>query len=146
MALIYNDPAQAPTYGTPEFGKMMEGYFALNRLLKEEGAWLGGDGLQGVHTATSVRVKDGKVETMDGPLNRAVVMAEAGQAGRAATELDALAGAMEDYQPYHAARAFVLGRAGRRDESLAAYDRAIALAPTAADARFLGNRRHAAAH
>ena len=78
-------------------------------------------------------------------LNRAVAMAEAGQVGRAVAELGALAGAMEDYQPFHAARAFVLGRAGRRDESLAAYDRAIALAPTPADARFLGNRRREAA-
>ena len=67
MALIYSDPARAPAYGTPEFGKMMEGYFALNRLLKEEGAWLGGDGLQGVETATSVLVNAGKVDTMDGP-------------------------------------------------------------------------------
>ena len=67
MALIYNDPARAPAYGTPEFGAMMEGYFALNRLLREEGAWAAGDGLQGVHTATSVRVNGGKVDTMDGP-------------------------------------------------------------------------------
>ena len=73
-------------------------------------------------------------------LNRAVVLAEAGQVGRALAELTALEG-MDDYQPFHAARAFVLGRAGRRDESLAAYDRAIADAPTAADAALLRRRR-----
>ena len=73
-------------------------------------------------------------------LNRAVVLAEAGQVGRALAELKALEG-MDDYQPFHAARAFVLGRAGRRDESLAAYDRAIADAPTAADAALLRRRR-----
>ena len=67
MALIYSDPARQPAYGTPEFGKMMEGYFALSKLLREEGAWISGDGLQGVETATSVRVNGGKVETMDGP-------------------------------------------------------------------------------
>lgn len=67
MALIYSEPARQPTYGTPEFGKMMEGYFAFSKLLKDDGAWLGGDGLQGVETATSVRVNGGKVETMDGP-------------------------------------------------------------------------------
>ena len=77
-------------------------------------------------------------------LNRAVVLAEDGQAGQAVAELEALQG-MDDYQPYHAARAFVLGRAGRRDDALAAYDRAIAMAPTPADARFLGNRRREAA-
>ena len=67
MALIYSDPARAPAYGTPEFGTMMEGYFALNRLLKADGVWVAGDGLQGVHTATSLRMNAGKVETMDGP-------------------------------------------------------------------------------
>jgi hypothetical protein len=67
MALIYSDKAREPAYGTPDFGKMMEGYFALSRLLKEDGAWIAGEGLQGVDTATSVRVKGGRVETMDGP-------------------------------------------------------------------------------
>ena len=78
-------------------------------------------------------------------LNRAVAMAEADRVAGAVAELEALAGGMGDYQPFHAARAFVLGRAGRRDESLAAYDRAIALAPTSADALFLGKRRREAA-
>jgi predicted RNA polymerase sigma factor len=79
-------------------------------------------------------------------LNRAVALAEAGQVGRAVAEIEALSDAMQDYQPFHAARAFVLGRAGRRDESLAAYDRAIAMASSSADALFLGKRRREAAH
>ena len=79
-------------------------------------------------------------------LNRAVVLAEAGQVGQAVAALDDMAGGMEEYQPFHAARAFVLGRAGRRDESIAAYDRAIAMAPTSADALFLGKRRREVAH
>ena len=78
-------------------------------------------------------------------LNRAVVLAEAGQVGRALAELEALEG-MDDYQPFHAARAFVLGMAGRRDDALAAYDRAIAMAPTPADAALLRRRRRDAAH
>ena len=78
-------------------------------------------------------------------LNRAVVLAEDGQAGQAVAELEALQG-MDDYQPYHAARAFVLGRAGRRDDALAAYDRAIAMAPTPADAALLRRRRRDVGH
>ena len=52
LALIYAAPTSGPAYGSPEFGQMMEGYFALNRLLKEEGAWLAGEGLKGTETAT----------------------------------------------------------------------------------------------
>jgi hypothetical protein len=67
MLLIYNDPAREPAYGTPEFQAMMGGFFALNERMKADGVLRGGEGLQGVETATSVRVKGGKVETMDGP-------------------------------------------------------------------------------
>jgi hypothetical protein len=67
MLLIYADPATEPVYGTPEFGAMMGGYAALNERLKADGAWVGGDALQGVQTATSLRLRGGKAETMDGP-------------------------------------------------------------------------------
>jgi hypothetical protein len=67
MLLIYNDPALEPVYGTPEFQAMMGGYFALNETMKADGVLRGGEGLQGIETATSVRMRGGKVETMDGP-------------------------------------------------------------------------------
>lgn len=67
MLLIYNDPAREPAYGSPEFQAMMGGFFALNDRMKADGVLRGGEGLQGIETATSVRVKGGKVETMDGP-------------------------------------------------------------------------------
>ncbi len=67
LALIYAAPDAGPVYGTPEFKTMMDGYFALNTELKTRGAWLGGEGLKPVETATSVRLVSGKVETMDGP-------------------------------------------------------------------------------
>ncbi|MDZ4088956.1 MAG: YciI family protein [Tabrizicola sp.] len=67
MLLIYNDPALEPAYGTPEFQAMMGGFFALNEKMKADGVLRGGEGLQGVETATSLRIKGGKVETMDGP-------------------------------------------------------------------------------
>jgi hypothetical protein len=67
MLLIYNDPAREPAYGTPEFQAMMGGYFALNERMNADGVLRGGEGLQGVETATSLRVADGKIETMDGP-------------------------------------------------------------------------------
>jgi hypothetical protein len=67
MLLIYSDPAREPAYGTPEFQAMMQGYFAVNEQMKADGTLRGGEGLQGIETATSLRVKSGKVETMDGP-------------------------------------------------------------------------------
>jgi hypothetical protein len=67
MALIYSDPTLEPAYGSPEFGAMMQGYGTLNKTLKEKGVFIAGDGLQDIDTATSVRVRSGKTETMDGP-------------------------------------------------------------------------------
>ncbi len=67
MLLIYNDPALEPAYGTPEFNEMMSGYFAANERMKADGVMRGGEALRGVETATTLRIKSGKVETMDGP-------------------------------------------------------------------------------
>lgn len=67
MLLIYNDPKCQPAYGTPEFEAMMAGFFALNERMKADGVLIDGEGLQGIETATSLRIKSGKVETMDGP-------------------------------------------------------------------------------
>lgn len=67
LALIYADPAKAPQYGTPEFKAMIDGYNAFTADLKARGAFVAGDALKGIETATSVRVRGGKTETMDGP-------------------------------------------------------------------------------
>lgn len=67
LALIYSAPSTNPVYGSPEFKTMMDGYFAFTTELKATGAWLGGEGLKPVETATSIRVRGGKTETMDGP-------------------------------------------------------------------------------
>jgi hypothetical protein len=67
MILIYNDPSLEPAYGTPEFEAMMGGYFGLNEVMKADGALMSGEGLKGIETATSLRIRGGKTETMDGP-------------------------------------------------------------------------------
>ena len=74
-------------------------------------------------------------------LNRAVALAETGALALALQRLEGLAGVLDGYQPYHAACAEYLARAGRPSESRAAYDRAIVLAAHPADAAFLGTRR-----
>ena len=46
---------------------MTSGFFAFNDKTKADGVLIDGEGLQGIETATSLRIKSGKVETMDGP-------------------------------------------------------------------------------
>lgn len=67
MLLIYGAPDVEPVYGTPEFATMMAGYATLSETLTRDGVLRSGEGLQGIETATTVRVRGGRVETMDGP-------------------------------------------------------------------------------
>ena len=85
--------------------------------------------LQRVHDAAVVR------------LNRAaaLAMAEGPEAGLALMERLDLA-ELDGFHPYHAARADLLRRAGRRDEAAAAYRRAVALCANAVERRFLEGR------
>lgn len=76
-------------------------------------------------------------------LNRAVALAETGQTATALAALAELSEALDDYQPFHAANADLLARAGRRAESLSAFIRAIGLAASSADAAFLIRQRNA---
>jgi RNA polymerase sigma-70 factor, ECF subfamily len=79
-------------------------------------------------------------------LNRAVAI---GEMRGAAAGLDALESLdvtlLEDYQPYHATRADLLARAGRRHAAVAAYDRAIELTANLTERHFLERQRKTAA-
>lgn len=66
-ALIYAADDAGPKPGTPEWGAFMGGYAEANRIYEERGVMRGGEPLEHTSNATSVRVRDGKVETMDGP-------------------------------------------------------------------------------
>ena len=74
-------------------------------------------------------------------LNRAVAVAETGELSLAMSALDGLATELDSYQPFHAARADLLARAGQMGESYAAYARAISMAASPADAAFLAKRQ-----
>ncbi len=67
MLLIYSNPAMDPAYGSPAFEKMMAGFYAASERMMADGVMRGGDELQGIETASSLRIRGGKVETMDGP-------------------------------------------------------------------------------
>jgi RNA polymerase sigma-70 factor (ECF subfamily) len=78
-------------------------------------------------------------------LNRAVAIGEMRGAAAGLDALDSLdETVLEDYQPYHAARADLLARAGRRDAAVTAYDRALELTANPTERRFLEQQRRAA--
>ena len=67
MALIYTNPTSMTPPDSPELGRMMDGYRIANETYHRDGVYVAGDALQAVTTATTVRVRNGKTETMDGP-------------------------------------------------------------------------------
>src|ERR1039458_6558762 len=77
-------------------------------------------------------------------LNRSVAVAELHGPAKGLAALTAIdAGTLDTYQPYHAARADLPARAGRRHEALGAYDRAIELTTNAVERAFLVRQRAA---
>ena len=73
--LLIADPESAhpsPEPPSPEVqAQVMEEYNAYTRMLRERGAYLGGEALQPATTATTVRVRDGETITTDGPFMEA---------------------------------------------------------------------------
>jgi RNA polymerase sigma-70 factor (ECF subfamily) len=73
-------------------------------------------------------------------LNRAVAVAMADGPARGLPLVDALAGELEGYHLFHSTRADLLRRLDHRDESAAAYRRALVLATNPSQRAFLGRR------
>ena len=67
LCLIYD--AENKVYSLPknEMQRLMEDYMTFTRGLRESGHYLGGNDLEPVKAATTVRVRNGKVSTTDGP-------------------------------------------------------------------------------
>ena len=67
MLLIYSAPDAGPQWGTPERDLQMKRYFEFSNEVVEKGLFVAGDPLEDTNTATTVRVRDGKTLTTDGP-------------------------------------------------------------------------------
>ena len=65
--LLYSDPTASPEFGTPEMDAEMQQWFQFTNDLQSAGKHLGGEALTPTETATTVRVRDGKTITADGP-------------------------------------------------------------------------------
>ena len=72
-------------------------------------------------------------------LNRAVAVALGGDVASGLAEVEAITG-LDEYQPYHAARADLLRRLGRNGEAATAYRAALALTASDPERRFLERR------
>ena len=66
LLLIYQNEAEMERYRSPD-GKMMEAYVEFTQDIIRTGHFKAGDALQPTRTATTVRVRDGKIQTTDGP-------------------------------------------------------------------------------
>lgn len=67
IALIYSAPGSSPGFGTPEFGPFMAAYQAANARFAQDGVLVAGEALEASSTATTLRIRDGRTETLDGP-------------------------------------------------------------------------------
>ena len=67
LALIYAADGASPAPGDDNFNDYMQGYFSATETYKSAGILLGGEALQPTETATCLRVRGGKTESMDGP-------------------------------------------------------------------------------
>ena len=67
LCLIYDEEKKMHTMSKEESDKFMGEYFAFTEGIKQSGQYVAGEALQPVQTATSVRLRNGKSSTTDGP-------------------------------------------------------------------------------
>ena len=67
LLLIYDNEATFANLPQAEQLKIFEEYMDYSRRIKKDGNYMAGEALEPISTATTVRVKDGKTVTTDGP-------------------------------------------------------------------------------
>ena len=67
LCLNYDDEKKMATMSKDEGEAFMGEYFAFTEGIKKTGHYLGGNALQPVNTATTLRNRSGKLSTTDGP-------------------------------------------------------------------------------
>ena len=67
LCLIYDEEKALYSLPQNEIQRLMEDYQTFTRGLRQSGHYLGGNDLEPVKAATTVRVRNGKVSTTDGP-------------------------------------------------------------------------------
>jgi hypothetical protein len=67
LCLIYDEEAKMAAMSQSESDGFIAEYFAFGDAIRTSGHYLAGQALQPVHTATTVRIRGGKLSTTDGP-------------------------------------------------------------------------------
>jgi len=67
MLLIYSDPSRRAQMSRADMDRLMGAFFTYTDEMRKAGVHRAGDPLKGTETATTVRVRDGKTLTTDGP-------------------------------------------------------------------------------
>ena len=67
LLLIYDSEKAMSAMSEADRKQLNADYTAFTKEIKASGHFKAGDALQSVHTATTVRVRDGKIATTDGP-------------------------------------------------------------------------------
>ena len=67
LCLIYVEEKKVGTMTKAEREAITGEYFAFTEAIQKSGHFLGGEALEPVHAATTLRVRNGKLSTTDGP-------------------------------------------------------------------------------
>lgn len=67
MCLIYGQESQWAKMSEAEQGAMFGEHMAFTEAITQAGKYVGGEALEPTQTATTVRVRNGKTQTTDGP-------------------------------------------------------------------------------
>lgn len=67
LCLIYDDEKKLGAMSKSDADAFMGEYFTFTEDIKKSGHYIGGEALQPVQTATTVRLRNGKLSTTDGP-------------------------------------------------------------------------------
>jgi len=67
LCLVFNEEEKLDAMSKSEWDALVGEHLAYDERLRQSGHFLVGEALQPVHTAVTVRVRNGKVSTTDGP-------------------------------------------------------------------------------
>ena len=67
LCLIYDEEKKRAEMSKSETDAFLGEYFAFTEDIRRNGQLVAGEALQGVDTATTVRIRNGKLSTTDGP-------------------------------------------------------------------------------
>lgn len=67
LCMIYDEEKKLGSMAKSDSDAFMGEYFAFTEGIKKSGHFIGGEALQPVQTATTVRVRNGKMSATDGP-------------------------------------------------------------------------------